>query len=180
MPRRLLELVNLFNCKHEFSWPRRREGGEYYQVCLLCGVEYCYDWHSMQRTGRAPRESSTSAGATIGTRHQRRPHRSWRPRERRIKCESVMTFRARGTAAWQDGVLENVSRSGILFRTEKTATRGQRIELTLEMPQEIIGRAGSRVLALGRVTRVIAGTDGGPIKIATSIESYRLLAAECA
>ncbi len=42
----------LGRCSHEFSWPRRAANGEYYQVCLLCGAEYKYDWKMMRRIER--------------------------------------------------------------------------------------------------------------------------------
>src|SRR5438046_8900135 len=43
-------------CSHEFLWPRRAADGHYYQVCLLCGAKYKYDWKSMQRIERVGRE----------------------------------------------------------------------------------------------------------------------------
>jgi hypothetical protein len=48
-------LLNLFTpnrCPHDFAWPRKRQDGEHYQVCKLCGAEYLYDWHLMRRSGR--------------------------------------------------------------------------------------------------------------------------------
>jgi len=43
-------------CSHEFLWPRRAAEGHYYQVCLLCGAKYKYDWKSMQRIERVDTE----------------------------------------------------------------------------------------------------------------------------
>ena len=42
----------LRHCSHEFCWPRRAADGHYYQVCLLCAVQYKYDWAGMRRTER--------------------------------------------------------------------------------------------------------------------------------
>jgi hypothetical protein len=39
-------------CKHRFSWPRIDNDGRHYQICLLCGTAYEYDWTSMRRTSR--------------------------------------------------------------------------------------------------------------------------------
>jgi hypothetical protein len=39
-------------CRHEFSWPRSGVHGRDYQVCLLCGSTYEYDWRTMRRTRR--------------------------------------------------------------------------------------------------------------------------------
>jgi len=42
-------------CPHQFSWPHSGAHGQDYQVCLLCGVAYNYDWTTMQRTSRLAR-----------------------------------------------------------------------------------------------------------------------------
>jgi hypothetical protein len=41
-------------CSHRFSWPRIDTAGRHYQICLLCGTayEYEYDWGLMRRTDR--------------------------------------------------------------------------------------------------------------------------------
>ena len=50
MSQKLLEVITLGHCSHEFSWPRRAPDGDYYQVCLLCATQYKYDWKAMRRT----------------------------------------------------------------------------------------------------------------------------------
>ena len=40
------------SCAHQFSWPRVDAGGQHYQICLLCGTAYEYDWGKMRRTRR--------------------------------------------------------------------------------------------------------------------------------
>ena len=52
MPQKIMDVLMLGRCSHEFSWPRRAADGEYYQVCLLCAAEYKYDWTTMRRTER--------------------------------------------------------------------------------------------------------------------------------
>ena len=39
-------------CSHRFSWPRTDREGHHYQICLLCGTAYEYDWRMMRRTDR--------------------------------------------------------------------------------------------------------------------------------
>ena len=39
-------------CSHRFSWPRIDAEGRHYQICLLCGTAYEYDWRLMCQTGR--------------------------------------------------------------------------------------------------------------------------------
>src|SRR6266568_4599778 len=50
-------------CSHEFLWPRRAADGHYYQVCLLCGAKYKYDWKSMQRIERVGSELGTKSAS---------------------------------------------------------------------------------------------------------------------
>jgi hypothetical protein len=45
---RLLERA----CSHRFTWPRIDANGHHYQICLLCGTAYEYDWSMMRRTDR--------------------------------------------------------------------------------------------------------------------------------
>lgn len=44
---RLLEKL----CPHQFSWPHSGGNGQDYQVCLICGTAFAYDWSTMRRTG---------------------------------------------------------------------------------------------------------------------------------
>jgi hypothetical protein len=39
-------------CPHRFSWPPSGTHVQDYQVCLICGTPYEYDWMAMRRTGR--------------------------------------------------------------------------------------------------------------------------------
>lgn len=42
--------LRLHRCAHRFSWPRVDANGRHYQICLLCGIAYEYDWTEMRRT----------------------------------------------------------------------------------------------------------------------------------
>ena len=48
----LLHQILRYLCPHRFSWPHSGIDGHDYQVCLLCGSAYEYDWTTMRRTGR--------------------------------------------------------------------------------------------------------------------------------
>lgn len=39
-------------CPHRFSWPHSGLHGKDYQVCLICGSTYEYDWITMRRVRR--------------------------------------------------------------------------------------------------------------------------------
>jgi len=36
-------------CRHNFSWPHTGRHGQDYQVCLICGATYEYDFNTMRR-----------------------------------------------------------------------------------------------------------------------------------
>src|SRR6202011_6366729 len=71
MPQKLLDVLMLGRCSHEFSWPRRGADGEYYQVCLLCAAEYKYDWTTMRRTQRVDRSQTSGEAEGSSTRRSR-------------------------------------------------------------------------------------------------------------
>jgi len=48
-------------CSHRFAWPRLDAAGRHYQICLLCGTAYEYDWTAMRRSRRLLVTPSTPA-----------------------------------------------------------------------------------------------------------------------
>src|SRR5579871_5344448 len=107
MPQKLLDVLMLGRCSHEFSWPRRAADGDYYQVCLLCAAEYKYDWNSMRRTERVDHGAATSESA--GTRRSRGRTRkpTWVPRARRLKLETPLRYRVKNLGTWHEGTIDN-------------------------------------------------------------------------
>lgn len=179
MGSRLLDLFRLGHCSHEFSWPRRWPDGDYYQVCLLCGEEYRYDWNTMSRLERVTDEHQLErprAGARAGrVRARKKP--TWSPRARRIKLNGrEMKYREVGTAAWHRGTVENVSQTGILFYAADVMERDAEVEMILEMPPEITGQQHAQVIARGMVVRSVPPENGdGKPAIAAGIWDYRVL-----
>ena len=155
----------LFGCAHQFSWPRRWNDGEYYQVCVRCGSEFQYDWSTMER--RQPR--STEITESGPARKPSRPAASWRPRARRLAVELPARFRLRGSKVWVMGTIRNVSRSGVLLESGSAPDSGAELVLIFEMPAEVSGQDGSRVLATGRVVR------GHDDIVAVSLTDYHFL-----
>ena len=52
MANRFLKRILEVFCRHQFTWPHSGVCGQDYQVCLLCGAVYEYDWGTMRRTRR--------------------------------------------------------------------------------------------------------------------------------
>ena len=102
MPQKLLDVLMLGRCSHEFSWPRRSADGSYYQVCLLCAAEYTYDWKTMRRIERV--EAASAEPATKRRAHTKKP--TWVPRARRLKLDTPVRYRVKNLGTWAEGVIE--------------------------------------------------------------------------
>jgi PilZ domain-containing protein len=167
MPQKLLEVLSLGHCSHEFSWPRRADDGEYYQVCLLCAVEYRYDWQSMRRTQRMDR---TIRDTTNGS-SRKKP--VWLPRARRLKLHTVVRYHIRSEVSWYEGIIDNLSQSGVLIHGSHLLPKNALVEMRFEMPEEISGQKASLVLCQGKVIRCRETVEGA--SLAAAILNYRFL-----
>jgi hypothetical protein len=180
MPQKLLDVIMLGRCSHEFSWPRRAANGDYYQVCLLCAVEYKYDWQTMRRTERL--EHVAGAAETAGTRrtrgHPRKP--TWVPRARRLKLDTPVRYRVKNLGTWYEGLIENLSQSGLLFYGPQRFPNNTLVEMVFEMPEEISGQQNSTVLCQGRIirtkeTHTPSRPEAQKLTLAVSILDYKFL-----
>jgi hypothetical protein len=171
MSQKLLDVITLGHCSHEFSWPRRAPDGDYYQVCLLCATQYKYDWKAMRRTERM---ENTVSEAPVGGSRKRKP--TWVPRARRLKLHISLRYRAKGLSLWRDGVIENLSQSGLLFRGSEPLPQNTLVEMIFEMPEEISGQENSNVLCQGRIVRAHkVSKPGEEVSLAATVLDYKFL-----
>ena len=174
MPQKFMDVLMLGRCSHEFSWPRRGNDGDYYQVCLLCAAEYKYDWATMRRTERVEHAKPETG---IRRSHSREKRPSWIPRARRLKLDIPLRYRVNKTSTWYEGIIENISQSGVLFNGPQQLPINALIEMVFEMPEEISGQKNSNVLCQGRVMRakdIAAPTDPSG-ELAASIVDYKFI-----
>jgi len=150
MPQKIMDVLMLGRCSHEFSWPRRGADGDYYQVCLLCAAEYKYDWTTMRRTQRLEHAKPDNV---VRHSHPREKRPSWTPRARRLKLDIALRYRVNNTSAWHEGTIDNLSQSGLLFHGPQQLPVNALIEMVFEMPEEISGQKNRNVLCQGRVIR---------------------------
>lgn len=150
MPQKIMDVLMLGRCSHEFSWPRRGDDGDYYQVCLLCAAEYQYDWTTMRRTQRV---EHAKPDVVVRRSHTREKRPTWTPRARRLKIEEALRYRVNNTSTWFEGTIDNLSQTGLLFRGAQHLPVNALIELVFEMPEEISGQKNRKVLCQGRVIR---------------------------
>ena len=155
MPQKLLDVLMLGRCSHEFSWPRRGSDGDFYQVCLVCAAEYKYDWQTMRRTERVEHAAAQGAAESAHTRrrstHSRKP--TWVPRARRLKLDTPVRYRVKNLGSWHEGIIQNLSQSGVLLQGPQRFPNNTLVEMVFEMPEEISGQKNSTVLCQGRIIR---------------------------
>jgi hypothetical protein len=185
MQQKILDVLRLGTCSHEFSWPRRGPDRNYYQVCVQCGVEYEYDWAAMRRTRRVQLPTPETG---IRRNHPREKNPSWKPRARRVKFGIPLRYRVNKTSAWFEGAVENISQSGVLFQGQEQLPLNALLEMVFEMPEEISGQKNSNVMCQGRVMRSDAvadpnahpapasiGAAAAPVILAASIIDYKFI-----
>jgi len=177
MPKKLLETLRLGSCSHEFSWPRRAADGHYYQVCLVCAAEYQYDWNSMKRVKRVEHISPAESTAQRRRSHARRP--VWVPRARRLKVQGPLRYRVKNLGSWYEGIIENLSQSGVLFCGSQRFPVNALVEMVFEMPEEISGQKNSSVLCDARIIRANQASekssDNEKPLFAASILGYKFI-----
>ena len=107
-------------------------------------------------------------------------------RSPRFITQLPLAFRLDDDSGWRHGLSENISRSGLLFRTDRTemwphwdaaAARGMPVEVLLEVPTETEPRT-RHVTCDGTLVRT-SGTDAAatPVSIAVAVRGYAVVPA---
>jgi hypothetical protein len=174
MPQKLMDVFMLGRCSHEFSWPRRAANGEYYQVCLVCASAYQYDWKTMRRGNRV---DEPMADTTTVRRRSSKKQPTWMPRARRLRSKLPVRYRGKNLSTWYEGLIQNISQSGVLFHGPQPLPANALVELIFEMPEEISGQKNSSVLCQGRLIRTKDAVDKteDSNELAASILDYKFL-----
>jgi hypothetical protein len=101
------------------------------------------------------------------------PARAPVERARRYPLHTVLFYRSRADRRWREGRTENVSRSGVLFRTDRPMALHTPIEMLLPLPVELPGRDTATVICRGRVVRLESARDETAAVVAATIVGYR-------
>ena len=97
-------------------------------------------------------------------------------RSQRFAIRAPISYRISGESTWRDGITENISRSGMLFRAERLLKHGTKLELNLGLPVKLPREPAPDVIFHGSVVRVASAPgDKLPAWIAAKILDYRLL-----
>jgi hypothetical protein len=174
MPQKLMDVLMLGRCSHEFSWPRRTPNGDYYQVCTLCATAYQYDWKTMRRGNPV---EQPAAETTTGKRRSGQKKPTWMPRARRLKLSLPLRYRGKNLSTWYEGTVQNISHSGLMFSGPHQLPANALVEMIFEMPEEISGQKNSNVLCQGRLIRVKDAVENtvDSFGLAASILDYKFL-----
>ncbi len=174
MPQKLMDVLMLGRCSHEFSWPRRSAAGEYYQVCLLCATAYQYDWKTMRRGSRV---DEPVAETTPVRRRSGQKQITWMPRARRLRLNLPIRYRGKNLSTWYEGMIQNISQSGVLFHGPQQLPANALVEMIFEMPEEISGQKNRSVLCQGRLIRIKDAVDNveDAFGLVASILDYKFL-----
>jgi hypothetical protein len=84
------------------------------------------------------------------------------PRATRHPLQVPLRFRPAGEPAWLDGRSENISRSGVLFRSDRYVTPETEIELLLTLGGDLSSEQAGTLLCRGRVVRLEPGSIEDP------------------
>jgi PilZ domain len=93
-------------------------------------------------------------------------------RARRFPLPLPLRYRSIGGTQWRDGQVENISRSGVLFRADHLLAVDTPLEISFVLP--VGDRPG--VVCRGRVVRTVPpSADAAPPGLAATIASYHFL-----
>jgi len=96
-------------------------------------------------------------------------------RPQRLTLQTPVRYRTKGLGHWHEGVVENLSHSGVLLRGPQRLSERTLVEMVLEMPEQISGQKNSMVLCQGRIIRHTDVSESELIRIAASILDYKVL-----
>ena len=96
-------------------------------------------------------------------------------RAHRFPIQALILYRIAPSASWRMATAENVSRSGILFRSKRVLRPGTTLDLQLELPWILKDhQVPVKVVCTGEVVRTERTSAGVYPAIAVAIRSYHI------
>ena len=89
----------------------------------------------------------------------------------RFALHLPLRYRTIGESGWHDGLTENISRSGVLFRAKDLLQVSTPVEMTFALP---LANLGPEVLCRGQVVRTVppSGPSDRPAVAATIVDYH--------
>lgn len=103
-------------------------------------------------------------------------HDGFAERAHRYVMNAPLRFRVRKERKWREGVLQNISTSGLLLKTHQTCALGTSLEMRFVLPDNAYGKGAAELFCSGKVIRVEDPTEPGSEGfMAVAIERSRLV-----
>lgn len=101
---------------------------------------------------------------------------SVKSRAQRFVIRMHLRYRLNGESKWRRGTVENISRSGVLFRGEGFAHPNTPLEMSFMLPHEIFGVRPAEVVCKGIVVRSIRPRSTSVLPaLASTITHFRFI-----
>ncbi|MDR3727272.1 MAG: hypothetical protein P4K86_09550 [Terracidiphilus sp.] len=78
---------------------------------------------------------------------------TWIPRAQRFPIHAPLRYCIRGEKQWREGILENISITGLLFKGAFLVERNTSIELNIVLPARPANAQGARIVCQGTILR---------------------------
>lgn len=96
-------------------------------------------------------------------------------RAQRFPLRIGLRFRHSTDSQWHEGTTENISSSGVLFRTDHGTALNAPVELKLILPPGNSRDGSPEVLCRGIVARIAASDSARSLLLGTRFLNYRLM-----
>jgi hypothetical protein len=91
----------------------------------------------------------------------------------RFAIRARVLYRETGQTNWCEGKIENISRSGLLFRADHYLAPKTSIEIRFVLPVEVSSEAAAEVICRGAIVRAVTPANGQPSYVlAATIADY--------
>jgi len=141
---------------------------------MLCATAYEYDWQTMRRGNRV---QEPMGKIPVPRRSAQKTVTSWMPRARRLHVKIAVRYRCKNLGIWYEGMIQDISQTGVLFHGPKQLPTRAMVEMIFEMPEAISGQKDSNVVCQGKLIRCkesVANADD-TFAMAASILDYKFL-----
>jgi hypothetical protein len=109
-------------------------------------------------------DSSSTQGSNVTELHAR---------AQRFTIQAPIRYREVGGTSWFEGITENISRSGVLFRADHVLEPKAAIQMSFSLPVKMSGERPAKISWRGTVVRTVLTTESNLTVIAARIERYR-------
>ena len=93
----------------------------------------------------------------------------------RFTLQLPVHYRLCGETVWRHGTTENISRSGVLFRTDQPLEPNARLEFSVELPTNVFGMAATEIQCRCEIVRQVdPAEEGTPPVLAARILDYQI------